>query len=327
MSCDGAAKMDCSRVLVTGVHGFVGGHMIRHLLDRGMHVIGVGRRRATPLVHERFVYHACDLLDADRLTQLLMTEPFHYVIHLAAQNHVLHAWQSPYDTFRINAEVTARLLEILRLKSDSELKGILLAGSAQEYRMGETEEALDETVSEPATHPYGVSKWIQTAWARLYGKGYGVPVVVARTFNLIGPGQTGGVCAQIARQVSEMERGKRPLELRVGNRWIRRDFLDVRDAVRAYADLLTSAPEPGEVFNVCRGTAYAIGELIDAFRRRAHCRFRLIPDPRLFRKEDPPIILGNPRKLMALTSWRPEIPLEQTVRDVLEEWRQKEGGE
>jgi GDP-4-dehydro-6-deoxy-D-mannose reductase len=317
--------MDPLRVLVTGVHGFVGGHMIRHLLDRGMHVIGVGRRSAAPLVHERFFYHACDLLDTDRWTQLLMTEPFHYVIHLAAQNHVLHAWQSPFETFRINTEVTARLLEILRHKT--ELKGIILAGSAQEYHMGKTMEPLDETASEQANHPYGVSKWMQTAWARLYGKGYGVPVVVARTFNLIGPGQTKGVCAQIARQVAEMERGERPPELRVGNRWIRRDFLDVRDAVRAYADLLTCAPEPGEVFNVCRGTAYAIGEMIDVFRRLARCRFQLISDPRLFRKEDPPIILGNPRKLMAVTSWKPVVPLERTVRDVLEEWRKKEGRE
>lgn len=299
--------------------------MIRHLLDRGMDVIGVGRRLEAPLFHERFSYQVCDLLDMDHWSRLLRSEPFHYVIHLAAQNDVNRAWQSPYNTFRLNTEVTARLLEILRLKSAPELKGILLAGSAQEYRMRETEAPLDETAPEQASHPYGVSKWMQTAWARMYGKGYGLPVTVARTFNLIGPGQTRGVCAHLARQVVEMERGERPPELRVGNLRIRRDFLDVRDAVRAYIDLLMHAQEPGEVFNVCRGTTYAIGELVVTFQRWARCRFEAVSDPLLFRKEDPPILLGNPRKLMASTFWQPVITLEQTIRDVLEDWRQKEG--
>ncbi|SEN12012.1 GDP-mannose 4,6-dehydratase [Lihuaxuella thermophila] len=315
------------RVLITGINGFVGPHMGQYLYSNHIRVLGIGRRDVSSIKHHRFEYQSCDLLQPSAAISLIHRFNPDYVIHLAAENGVQESWNNPAITLRSNILAALNIMEAVRRHPTGRFKGLLLIGSAHEYgdNFPDPTPRTEETPLRPSS-PYGWSKMLQTQMALMYASLYSVPVIIARTFNLIGPGRSRGICAKIAEQVVEMEQGLRPPKLILGNTKVQRDFLDVRDAVRAYWDLLQLDPVPaGEIFHVCRGSAYSISELVTLFQKHARVSFDVCTDPALIRKNETLILYGNNKKLCSATGWKPAFTLEESIRDLLEETRRRYG--
>ncbi|MBN6185563.1 NAD-dependent epimerase/dehydratase family protein [Aneurinibacillus sp. BA2021] len=310
-------------VLVTGCNGFVGRHMCRHLLSQHSRVIGVGREEKAGFSEANVCYRMCDLRDPKQVCHLIETEPFDYVIHLAAAPSATVRWESFMEIVEANVRLTAHLLEAVRLHGAKRVKGILLAGSAHEYSHEEGDEPeLHEGIKAAPSSPYGWSKYMQTVLGQMYAKHYGLPVLITRTFNLIGPGAVAGVCASFADQICAMEREQQKPLLQAGNIHVARDFLDVRDAVRAYWSLLSVRPHPpGEVYNVCSGRPSVLSDMLALLAKYAKVEFLVRTQPQLLREGEARTVYGSCAKLHKATLFRPEFSLEQSLIAMLEERR------
>lgn len=310
--------MSSSKVCITGINGFVGEHMAQYLFHKDIQVLGIGRRDSPRIKDRRLSYEKCDLLDLDNLTQLFQQHKIQYIIHLAADNNARNSWDSPIGIVQYNMKGAENLLEAVRQTQHLWIKGILMIGSAHEYGINNVNEALTEISPEAPLNPYGWSKLLQTKLSQMYAELYSLPIIVARTFNLVGPGITSGVCSQLAQQVVEMERGKRNPKLTVGNLDIQRDFLDVRDAVHAYWSLLQKDTiHLGALFNVCKGSTSKIKDIVHYLNKHSTCTFSIVQDPTLLRSNDPLVISGDNRKLYSSTGWQPSFTLETTMQDIL----------
>jgi GDP-4-dehydro-6-deoxy-D-mannose reductase len=174
---------------------------------------------------------------------------------------------------------------------------------------------------EPA-NPYAISKIATELAARRATVHDGIPVVVARAFNHLGPRQDASFFGSaVARQIAHIEAGRLAPVIRVGNLDARRYFTDVRDTVRAYVALAESG-EPGRVYNICSGRARAVRELLDGLVALSRTPVSVQPDPERFRPNDTPLLLGNPSRMASEVGWTAEIPFGQTLQDLLDYWRQ-----
>ncbi len=201
---------------------------------------------------------------------------------------------------------------------------ILVIGSGEEYGRAPAEEMpFTETHPLHPENPYSVSKVTQDVMGYQYFISYELPVMRVRPFNHVGPGQSERfVVAAFASQIARIEAGLQEPVMRVGNLTPARDFTDVRDVVRAYEGLLLHG-NPGEVYNVASGTPRTIRSILDGPLALTEAEIRVEIDPQRYRPADVPVIYGSYAKLEAATGWRPEIPFEQTLLDVLNEWRAK----
>jgi GDP-4-dehydro-6-deoxy-D-mannose reductase len=304
-------------VLITGVNGFVGQHMARYVQSHGIPVLGTGRSKNPSLTNLQH-YVSLDLADDKGIVRLIEQFQPRFVVHLAAFSGVPDSWHKPVDVLHDNVMCALNVLEAIRRSGEISVHGAIFAGSLHEYdtSMGMQMPLTEESPTCP-TSPYGWSKLLQTSLVMMYGRLYGLPVMVARTGNLIGPGATGGVCAHIASQIAAMERGQEAADLKIGDLTTKRDFLDVRDAVRAYWSLLRIKFEPGDVFNVCSGNAVSVSELIGQFHNCTNFPFRVLSQSNIERKNDPALVIGDPGKLQTRTSWCPEFPLDVSVYDTM----------
>ncbi|MBD0381593.1 GDP-mannose 4,6-dehydratase [Paenibacillus sedimenti] len=310
-------------VLLTGINGFIGQHMAAYLLDRNMNVLGIGRSADCLVQHPRLTYASCDVLNPSAIKQLLQNESVTHIIHLAGANDVSTSFADPVQCLQANSWGTLNVLEAVRTAQTKNLKGFLAVGTAYEYAL-QTGPLTESSPLLPIS-PYAWSKHVMTSLMQMYGLVYSIPTLVARTFNLIGPGHGAGVCAQLTRRVALMEKGLLPPNLIVGNTKVERDFLDVRDAVAAYFSLLELAPAaPGSIFNVCSGTAYPISTIISLLIRHAAVPFEVSVDDSLIRTNEASVVQGDNSKLIAASAWKPSIPLEQSIVDTLNYYRNLE---
>ncbi|EPZ42723.1 NAD-dependent epimerase/dehydratase family protein [Alicyclobacillus acidoterrestris] len=309
--------------LVTGANGFVGQHMVAYLCARDIPCVATGRTGAFS-GSQAVLYYPCDMLHRESVYQMVKQVSPTYIVHLANASSVPESWRRPTQFIRNNVLATEHLFDAL-VRTNTRPR-VVIVGSAQEYappRNDVTALPLTESSLTIPSNPYGWSKLFQTWLSRYYASRYEIPVVVARTFNLIGPGAKGGVCAIIARTIARMERAEIPQTLTLGPVEVQRDFLDVRDAVSAYWQLATynCLSKPGEIFNVCSGKARALSQLVHHFRSVARVTFDLIEDTRLSRREEPAIVWGSPKKIEAATGWRPTYSIDQSIEDILEFYR------
>ena len=316
----GGGEISEVRALITGVGGFVGPHLVR-LLSRETDWELHGLCRC-PVSGQGYAPWVVDLLDRERvLTGVAEIAPA-YVFHLAAQSDVAASHHEAAATLANNLVGQVNLLDACR-----ELPApprVLVVGSAEEYGLARPEEVpLGEEQPFRPTSPYAVSKVAQDLLGWQYFTSYGLPVVRVRPFNHTGPGQSDRfVVSAFARQIAEIEAGLREPRLFVGNLETGRDFLDVRDVVRAYYLLLRSA-EAGEVYNVGSGVGVRIGEVLDLLLGYARVQVAVEPDPQRLRPADVPLLVADNRKLREATGWSPEIPFAQSLRDTLDWWRER----
>ena len=224
-------------------------------------------------------------------------------------------------TKRLPATSSARITCSTRCDAPSLRPRVLITSSAFVY------EPLDRAITEQdvvrPNSPYGTSKLAQEMLATRAWEDDGIPALIARAFNHVGPRQAPSfVASSIAKQIAEIEAGRRPPVLAMGNLDSERDIMDVRDTVRAYRAMMASA-KPGMPYNVCSGTPVPIRDARRADASKARVPIAIEQDPARFSPNDTPLVLGDHARLHADTGWSPRIPLEQTVEDLLAYWRQQ----
>jgi GDP-4-dehydro-6-deoxy-D-mannose reductase len=304
--------------LVTGATGFAGSHLLDLLLVEEQPATAWANsegKRPPSDCDPRITWQAIDLLDAAAVARSIAELRPSVIYHLAGAADVGGAWQDPVQPLRLNALGTHHVLDAVRVARLT--CPVLVSGSALVYRPSTSALTEDSPIA-PAT-PYGVSKLAQemigarAAWC---------PVLLARSFNHAGPRQSPSyVTSSFARQIAEIEAGLREAVLRVGNLESRRDITDVRDTVRAYRRMAASGT-PGRPYNVCTGRAFRIADLLDRLLEMATLRIRIEVDSARLRPSDTPVLLGDPSRLQDETGWHPEIPIERTLADLLEYWRE-----
>jgi GDP-4-dehydro-6-deoxy-D-mannose reductase len=311
------------RVLITGVTGFAGRHLATHCANQsGVVVMGLGRRAGSDAnpPEEIEAYESVDLADAGQAHDVIRRMAPDRIFHLAGDASVAHSWDDPASVITNNICSTLNLLEAIRLGSAG--TRALIAGSGEEYGDPERLPVAEDHPLRPK-NPYAVSKAAIDLAAGFYADAQGLHVLRTRAFNHAGPRQSDTyVVSNLARQIAEAEASPdapSQVEVAIGNANVRRDFTDVRDVVRAYWLALESAP-PG-VYNVCSGESVAIAEILEALTARTQLEVTTRTDPKRFRQREVNEIQGSHDKLTNATGWRPEIPLDQTVQDMLEWWR------
>ena len=316
------------KVLITGVGGFVGGHLVAFLRREHSEVEIFGLTRphggaGTGALHGMRVLEA-DLNDPAALEAVLDVVSPDRVVHLAGQSSVHMSWLDPGGTLRTNVLGLVHLVDAFRRRGLR--PRVLVVGSAEEYG-AVAPEALplrEEAPLLPAS-PYAVSKAAQGLLAAEYARGLGLPLVRTRTFHHTGPGRGEAFAeSSFARQIAEIDAGLHERVLLVGNLEAVRDYTDVRDVVRAYWALLDRAPAAvaaGGVFNVCSGRGRRIRDLLDTLLTHAQGEVEIRVDKERLRPSDVPAQVGDPARLKALTGWEPAIPLEDSLKDLLEDWR------
>jgi GDP-4-dehydro-6-deoxy-D-mannose reductase len=313
------------RVLVTGVAGFVGPHLVRALQASGHEVHGStlpGEDRAA-LHGLGTVLHDADVADGPGLRRLLAEIEPGGVIHLAAVSFVPTAAGDPQLAYRVNVGGTVALLAALC--ATVRTARLLFVGSSDAYGAVRPEELpVAEEVPLRPLSVYGATKAAAEIAVAQWGRAEGLDVVMARPFNHTGPGQSADfVCPALARQIVAIEQGTQEPVLRVGNVDPVRDIGDVRDVVRAYVALLEGGTS-GAVYNVCSGAGASVAEVIALLRTHARVPMRAYSDPARRRAVEIPRIVGSHARITADTGWQPETPLSQTLCDVLDDWRRRD---
>jgi GDP-4-dehydro-6-deoxy-D-mannose reductase len=315
------------RALITGAGGFVGGHLCAYLLAHTdwelMGTVYPHPVDAQPQEPRLRLRHA-DLRDPEGVQALVGEVQPDCVFHLAAQSFVPASFADPWDTLQNNVRAQLNLLEAVR-RSGRDVR-VLVIGSNEEYGAPRPEE-LPQTEESPLrpNNPYAVSKVAQDFLGLQYYLAYGLPVVRVRPFNHTGPGQAPRfVVPAFASQIARIEAGRQEPVMKVGNLEAARDFTDVRDVVRAY-HLAVSQGEPGEVYNLASGRPQSVRGLLEMLLSHSHVEIRVERDPSRYRPVDVPAVYGSAAKFRQRTGWEPQIPFEQTLRDILAYWREQTG--
>lgn len=295
------------RILVTGSLGFVARHLIPELENSGHEVL----RHDIEYISG---YHYCDLRDRRATTKLVKALKPDACVHLAGIAFVPMGWRDPELVYSVNLMGTLNLLEAFRHQRPG--ARVLVVSSSLIYRNNcSPGERLDEQAYMYPPDIYAISKIAADLTALGYASRYGMPVMTARPINHIGPGQsTKFVTASFAAQLKSMAVAKRPATIHVGNLESRRDFVDVRDVVRAYR-LLIEQGEPGEPYNIATGRLHTIREVLERLCAIAGVEPEIEIDPKLHRPTDSSPLMDI-SKIRSRTGWEPRIPLEQTLRDL-----------
>jgi GDP-4-dehydro-6-deoxy-D-mannose reductase len=295
------------RSLITGGRGFVGNWLAEHLRSLGDQVVAIDQE--------------VDVTNPSALLQAVTDARPDAIYHLAALTHVGQSWDEPLRVLEVNVIGTGALLAAAR-ECGSDPR-ILVTSSAEVYGAVTDPDRLpltEESPTAPLT-PYAASKLAAEALVAQACLGHGQHAITVRPFNHIGPGQSPNFAVPaLAKRIVEADR-RGASTIPVGNLSARRDFTDVRDVVRAYRALIETGT-PGEVYNVCSGQDVSILSIAEGLLALAETSLEFETDPSLVRPVEVPVLRGDPARLTEATGWKPEIPLEETLADVLAYWRQ-----
>jgi GDP-4-dehydro-6-deoxy-D-mannose reductase len=313
------------KVLITGVTGFAGSYLAEYLVGRGdVDVYGL-KRWNSPLadvqsVIDKMTLINFDLGDPHSIYKAVKDVRPDRIFHLAAQSYVPMSFRAPIDTIRANALGTVGLLEaVLDLGIDPVIH---ICTSSEVYgEVPEDELPITETTPFRPQSPYGVSKVAEDLTAYQYHASYGLRTLRTRSFTHTGPrSKEVFVAPAFAKQIAEIEAGLRDEVIRVGNLDSTRTFLDIRDMVAAYW-LLTEVCPPGEVYNIAGDYTCTVGQMLDTLLSMTDVTPKVEVDPALLRPADVTRQVPDTTKFRAATGWQPRISFEQTLRDILDYWR------
>lgn len=310
------------RALITGADGFVASHLTGELArECDCTLWGLGLKPDAGAAEAFLTYRVVDLTDREAVTDLLGECRPDAVFHLAAQPSVAISWSDPWATYRANVTGQLNLMEAIRkLEIDA---SIHVACSSEEYGKvpAESMPLGEETPFKPCSH-YAVSKVTQEVMALMYHEAFDWRVLVTRGFNQAGPGQSPDfVVSTFARQIALIETGNCEPVIKVGNLEAKRDFTDVRDTVRAYR-LVMERGIGGSAYNICSEKAVAVRDILDILLGASEVDIKVEADPERQRPSDIPLMVGDCSRIREETGWAPIIPLEQTLRDSLDHWRE-----
>ncbi|MCJ7533101.1 MAG: GDP-mannose 4,6-dehydratase [Anaerolineales bacterium] len=309
--------MKKTRILITGIAGFGGIHLASSLLGAGQEIFGIDMSHLrTPLeYHKDVTVSVGNICDKEFIKRVLSEFKPDVIYHLAG---VLKSDQLKdfYDT-----HVWGTLVLLDTVKEAGLKPKILVVSSSAVYGEGYRKREITEKFKYRPQTPYAMSKVIQEMIAHYYYSVFNYPIFFARTFNLIGPGQPNNLaCSGFAYQIAKAEKLQNNL-IRVGNLLAFRDFVDVRDVVHAYR-LIVNHGKPGEFYNVCSGKATSIEICLETLIKLSQMPIKVECDPEKEQKNDVSYQVGNPGKIIRHTGWKAELPIERSLMDLLNYWRQ-----
>lgn len=303
------------RVLVTGANGFVGRHTVHDLQQAGHTVFGFDQC-APSGPSSKIEIHTGDIQDRNAVSAVVARARPEACVHLSGISFIPECWRNPEAIFSVNLLGTIHLLEVFRRQAPA--ARILVVSSAEVYGLRPRPRLVQEDDPLDPDNPYAISKAAADLMALLYARQHGLPVMTARPYNHIGPGQnTHFVVASFAAQLAAIAQGKAPALLKVGNLDSRRDFTDVRDVARAYR-LLLAHGQPGRAYNLCSQKAISIRAILDTLCELSGVHPAVEVDPQLFRPAGERPGLDTTR-IETDIHWKPEIPMTMTLRDIIAE--------
>ena len=308
------------RVLVTGADGFVGQHLISHLLTAGHEITGAvlsdSPRRGTLSDSERagVVWYDADMRDSDRLQSLAREARPECVFHLAGVSSKAEAQTAYAEALAVNSQGTFQLLWSLADAGLADAR-VIIAGSAEVYGMGGQGRIAETTALHPSS-AYGISKAAQDVVARATSEALELDVRVARFFPLVGPGQRDVFALpSFCRRAFRIKRGGVDSTMHVGNLDVYRDFTDVRDGIMAMARLADLDQVRHRVYNVCCGEPTSVRQLLQWVFDIAGIAPEIVMDKELIRADEPEQVVGDPSRIKEETGWQAELDLRRTVDD------------
>lgn len=315
-----------SKILITGISGFVGTHLAQYLLScKNYEVSGtyLTEKGLTSISHiqDDLSLFSVDLNDQEHVTDVIETVKPDYIFHLAALAAPGDSFAAPTETILNNVASQINLLEAVKNAGLLSTR-ILVVSSADIYGIVKKEDIpIDEQTPFNPTNPYAVSKLTQDFLGLQYYLAHKLSIIRVRPFNHIGPGQSPHFAVPtFAKKIAQIEKGQLPPVLRVGNLETKRDFTDVRDMVRAY-ELIMQKGDDGEVYNIGSGEAEKMAAIVEKLLFYARVPITVEVDDSLLRPTDTPELVCDPTKIHKVTGWKPQIPLDQTLKEVLEYWR------
>jgi len=313
------------RALITGVTGFAGSHLAEYLVAHtDLEVWGTDIRsndRNIAAIRDNMHLIVGDISDPVVVSDVLSQAEPDYIFHLAAQAFVPLSWSDPWETMANNIRAQLNILQIL--SNSTARPRLLVVGSADEYGMISPDDLpVNEEAPLRPYSPYAVSKIAQDMLGYQYFASHGLPVVRVRPFNHIGARQSPSfVASDFAKQIAEIEHGRRNPLLSVGNLDAERDFTDVRDMVRGY-HLALEEGEWGEVYNLGAERAYSIEQVLEMLLGMSEAQIEIVQDPARLRPSDVPVVVSDCRKFRERTGWSPKLSLRESLTSVLDYWRQ-----
>ena len=302
--------------LIIGAAGFVGRHLTAYLADQGLEVSGVDRPRVSPPDGWSGKWYSGDVTVLDQIIPILQQSKPDYIFHLAS----LIRSNSLSDLLSVNVIGTQNILDgVKAVNPDSR---VLITGSSAEYGISKSDELpIHEGNPLRPLNQYGLSKLAQSLLAAQYAWRNGLHIVRTRTFNITGPGEPDTlVCSAFARQIVSIENGFQQAIIKVGNLKSTRDFIDIRDAVRAYW-LVVQKGEPGDVLNVCSGVGVSIQSVLETLLGLTSIGEEIQLEIMNSTSSDVPRQVGDYSRLHALTRWQPEISIQRSLIDLITYWR------
>lgn len=312
------------KYLITGISGFVGVHLAEYLVLQGHDVAGVDANPFVPsgeAAGKKVRFYRMSLLDFETLCGLVEKVSPERIIHLASASSVALSWEKPIECFTNNTNIFLNLIEAVRL-SHARCR-ILSVGSSEEYGPVSAQEVpLEEAHPLNPMSPYSAARAAQENLSRVFASGYGLNIICTRSFNHVGPGQSDRfVVSSFVRQALEVSQGKKET-VTCGDLGIIRDFIDVRDVVRAYEQLLDHGVS-GDIYNVCSGRGVSLREVLERICAKLGMEFKWKVLPELIRPIDNPVIVGNGRKLREL-GFKAFYDLDHSLEDMIF-WRRNKG--
>lgn len=314
------------RVLITGITGFVGSHFIEYLLNKkGIEIYGIVRWRSDTKnishIKEKVKLFEADIRDFLSVKSMIAKVKPDKIFHLAAQSFVGSSFHAPQETLTTNIIGELNIFEAVKSLKINPF--IQIAGSSEEYGLVHKNEVpIKETNPLRPLSPYAVSKVAQDMLGYQYFKSYGLNIVITRAFNHTGPRRGEPfVSSNFSKQIAMIEKGKQEPVIYVGNLDAIRDFNDVRDIVRAYWLSLEKC-KPGEAYNISSGKGYKIKDVLNILLSLTKIKVKIKQDPERMRPSDVPILVGDSTKFRKATGWKPQIPFEKTLEDLLDFWRE-----
>ena len=311
------------KVLVTGGTGMVGSHFMKSYLDEGAEVYGIARNSASSrmaaIQDDRII--RCDILERDALMKHFQRIQPDVVIHMAAQAFNGDSWNLEYVTHMTNYQGTLNVLYCAH-ETVPEAKILLACSSAEYGNITEADCPLKEDRLLTPHTPYGVSKAGVENLGRQYALNYNMKVYLPRMFIHVGTGHPPATAIQnFARQLALIKKGVIPPEIHVGNLETARDFIDVRDGVKAMRILMEKG-KPADPVNICNGTAEKISDILNMLVEISGTKAEVVSDKKLFRVADEPLLLGDNSKICAL-GYERAYTMCQTLEDVFHDWEER----
>jgi GDP-4-dehydro-6-deoxy-D-mannose reductase len=314
------------KALITGIAGFVGPYLTSHLMANSIDCTGIslGSVEGSVSLPASVPIFNADIRERSAIENILREVQPDYLIHLAAITSVPFSFSEPALTYEINVNGTLSVLEAVRRVSTR--TRVLNVSSAHVYGTSDTgTKGFTEQAALCPESPYATSKAAAEMIAADYARSSGVDVLMARAFNHTGPGQSPiFVASDFAKQVAAIKLGLAEPVIRTGNLNAKRDFSDVRDVVAGYLALLKRGRK-GEVYNICSGSLYSVREVLEHLIAFSGVEVRVEVDPAKVRKTEVLQLGGNCSKIKEHTGWAPTIPMEMTLKDLLEYWTSELG--